>query len=73
MPVYLVKGPEGEKERLVDAPTRQAAINHVVGEKYDVKPVATSQLVAMINANISIETAATPVVSEKTEASGDGR
>ncbi len=55
MPVYKVSGPDGE--RLVDAKTKQAAINHVVGDSYQVEAVTTSELAALIKSGgMEIET-----------------
>lgn len=66
MPVYKVSGPDAE--RLVDAQNKQAAINYVVGDSYQVEAVTTSELAALIKSGeMEIETVEARLTEPKVE------
>lgn len=69
MPVYLVTDPSGAT-RLVDANTKQTALNHVVGQSYTVEPVTTSELAAYMRAGAQIESAPTKPAKAEEAANG---
>lgn len=55
MPVYLVKGPAGD--RLVEAEQKTTAINHVIRDSVTAEPVSASELLVHMNNGMKVETA----------------
>jgi len=53
MPVYLVKSPIGD--RLVDAPAKATAINHVARRLVFAEAVTTSELVKLMQSGMPVE------------------
>lgn len=55
MPIVLVTGPEGQ--RIVNAKSQTAAINHVVGSLYTTKTLNASELYEYIQKGVAVEDA----------------
>lgn len=55
MAIYLVNA--GKGERLIEAKTRTVAINHVMTDEIEARPVSASELVQLMNKGIKVEDA----------------
>lgn len=55
MPIYLVTSPQGKK--LVDAPNRAQAINHVSRNSITAENIKASQIVELMQSGLPVEKA----------------
>lgn len=66
MPIYLVKGPAGE--RLVSAEQKATAINHVIRDSITAEPVTATQLVDLMQSGLTVEKVPSKDLPKSTEA-----
>lgn len=64
MACYLVKQANGNEERLIEAPTKAAAIRHYTAPRITAEPATIADVHRLAKAGVDIETAGVAAVEE---------